>query len=634
MFVSVRLYILIGFLLGFVGPVLSQNLNSDNAEKIHAEITGRVKLASAEEYENLIRFYFSASTEKAIEVCNQWQQKAIQLNDKNAQVDALNSLSRIKIMLGDYPEAESSCMKAIAICKKNKNQNGLANQLGNLGVIAEMTGNYPKAVQYYLSADSVYTITGNIKSRAYIENNLGIVYSNIKVFEKSLYYYLQALEHKKALNDSTGVASTYINIGVLYESVKHDYDKALTQYQKARAILAKTSHSSSKATVYNNIGLILLHQNKLNEANNYFTVALQMQKDLNSRYGIASTTLNLALLAQKQKKYTRQVALAEESAGIYLQNNVKPKLAESYKLLAEGYESLGQKGKALDYFRMYVGVQDSVINETNLKTTQELEARYQNEVNQKKITILEQQNKINRLILVALLLGIAALLITGFYLFRHHRLKQNLRQLAVEHKLLRIQMNPHFIFNSIGSIQNYMYKNDARSASSYLASFAVLMRSILEQSMHDLIPLSEEVNTLRNYLLLEQMRKGNTIQFEITAPPDKDSDEIMVPPMLVQPFVENAVKHAFPEGNSANNTIRVVFCKTDNLLNVQIVDNGIGIIHTQQIRSDHQSMASVIFMQRLSVFGKKWEKQAGFIMTDLSSEGSHGTRVSFNIPLH
>lgn len=610
----------------------SQGIDSSNIDKIRLEIEQRATLASNSEYEKVVRYYLLSAPEEAIEVCNNWFIKAGQFNNQTAQVDALNSVSRVKITHGNYSEAESDCQKAIIICKEYDNREGLANQFGNLGVIAELTGNYPKAVQYYLSADSVYTITGNIKNRAYIENNLGIVYSNIKVFEKSLFYYLQALEHKKALNDSAGMASTYINIGVLYESVKHDYNKALNQYQKAKAILDKSGLTPAKASVYNNIGLILLHQNKLNDAREFFNTALLMQKSLQSKYGIASTILNLALLSQKEKDFKTSVAFANQSAEIYEQNNVKPKLAECYKLLAEGYESMGQSKPALDNFKKYVSIQDSILNEANLKTTRELEARYQNEVSQKKITILEQQNKINRLILIALLLGIAAVVISALLILRQRRLKQNMHQLTVEHRLLRTQLNPHFIFNSIGSVQNFMHRNDSKKASAYLANFAVLMRAILEQSKHDLITLAEEIRTLENYLLLEQMRNNNSFRYEIITGDNLEPEETDIPPMLIQPFVENAIKHAF-NNESPHNKITIMFTRNKQLLNVQITDNGCGINSTMHQSKEHKSMATEIFVQRLHTFGKKWEKLAGFTIEDLSHSGNSGTRVCFNVPL-
>ncbi len=607
-------------------------LNDSIVRKQILEIEHNSAMSKTEEYEKVIRFFFATSPKEAVEICNRWIKKADKLKDRNSMADAYTNLGKANIILGNYKEAEVAGEKAIKIYSKTGNLNGIGSQYGNLGVIAEMTGDYALAVSRYLKADSLFSLTGNTKSLAFVENNIGIVYNNMKLFDKSLAYYTKALQHKTGLKDSLGIASTHVNIGVLYESLKTDYDKALDHYEEARRIYDIYGLSPQRAATYNNIGLIKLNQGNLQEASGFFNEALEMRQQLQDKYGVASTKLNLALLAQKEMKFKDVIKYASESASIFKAADVKPKLAECHKLLAEAYEHNGESTKSLAELKNYIDLRDSVLNETNQKMVQELEAKYQNDVNQKKITILQQKNKINHLILIALLLAIVMIVLSIYFVLRHIRLKHTHEQLVVENRLFRTQMNPHFIFNTIGSVQSYMYDNDAKKASAYLSSFASLMRSILQQSSKDMITLSEEIVTLENYLQLENMRKGGVLRFSINVDENIDTGEILVPPMLVQPFAENAIKHAF-KSESQDNEINITFVLNDDLLNVKIEDNGVGI--DSKITGDnpegHISMASKIFEQRMKLLGRKWNKSVDFKIEDLSAYGRTGTSVSFNI---
>ncbi len=282
----------------FANELFSQN---KNISKLIDSIDNQAEMAKSKVYESLVRSLVLENPNKAVELCNKWISKAKRLKNIKAEVDAITTLCKINVMLGDYDKADSVTRQAAAICEKHGLNNKLAAQYGNFGVVAEMKGQNAKAVEYYLTADSIFTVTNNLKNRAFVENNLGIVFSNMRIFDKSLYYYQNALKHKRELQDSLGIISTLVNIGVLHEKMKSDNDTILKYYMKAKKICDKYKMTKYTAVVYGNIGLIKTLKNEYIEASEYLQQALQMNIKLKNKFGMASAKLSLALLNVKQK---------------------------------------------------------------------------------------------------------------------------------------------------------------------------------------------------------------------------------------------------------------------------------------------------------------------------------------------
>lgn len=206
-----------------------------------------------------------------------------------------------------------------------------------------------------------------------------------------------------------------------------------------------------------------------------------------------------------------------------------------------------------------------------------------------------------------------------------------------EQKLLRIQMNPHFIFNSLASIESFIYEHQPKEAGVYLSNFSRLIRLILENSASEYIPLEKEIETLNFYLSLEKLRLNDNLEYSIEVDKTINPDEIHLPPMLTQPFIENAIEHGF-RGIEQKGVINVLFSLNDHCLKVEVTDNGIGIAQAQQqkeLHSHHKSLAMQITQERLNLLNKSKKRKLDFTVTDLlNSEGENkGTKIIFTIPL-
>ena len=199
--------------------------------------------------------------------------------------------------------------------------------------------------------------------------------------------------------------------------------------------------------------------------------------------------------------------------------------------------------------------------------------------------------------------------------------------------MLRIQMNPHFIFNALNSIAYYVRNNEGKVADDFLVKFAKLMRKVLENSEKGEVSLADDLETLTLYLQLEQLRTLNKFKFQISIHPDIDQEEIFVPPLLLQPFVENSIWHGImPKDQSGEIQIRI--SKKEGFLECIVSDDGVGISHTLQSQikdpvASGQSMGTRITKERLDLLEKQVGKAGRFELIPLAQ----GTMAKIFIPL-
>jgi len=202
--------------------------------------------------------------------------------------------------------------------------------------------------------------------------------------------------------------------------------------------------------------------------------------------------------------------------------------------------------------------------------------------------------------------------------------------LRLERSALQAQMSPHFIFNCLNSIQHFILKNDSEAAVLYLAKFAKLVRSALNASVEGSILLEDEVNMLNNYLTLEQLRFNQSFEYQIFVAPSLDPANTLLPPLIVQPFVENAVLHGM-DSKQKNGLILIKFYPDKDILSIDVCDNGAGL-KPEQTKGAQASLGGSITRRRLELLNEQSEKDAITISYRTPEDGI-GTLVSIRLPL-
>lgn len=245
----------------------------------------------------------------------------------------------------------------------------------------------------------------------------------------------------------------------------------------------------------------------------------------------------------------------------------------------------------------------------------------------------------DRYIIIALG-GVILIIILLFIMFyRQWQMKYHQRILSLEQRLLRSQMNPHFIFNSLMNIQNFILSNDVKKANNYLTRFARLVRAILENSREEFILLEEEIGMLRNYLDLQKLRHNSKLDYEILIDEHIMTEDILIPPMLTQPFVENAIEHGImlKEGKGL---VTIEICQNKEYLLVIIKDNGVGrkeaMARMETSQKTQRSLSTKITRERIDLYNSKAKNKIELKISDIKDENAKsvlGTSVKLKIPL-
>jgi LytS/YehU family sensor histidine kinase len=323
--------------------------------------------------------------------------------------------------------------------------------------------------------------------------------------------------------------------------------------------------------------------------------------------------------------------------------------------LFQAHEALGHHKEALVYHKRMVAARDMLVNEENIQriTSMEMQFTFAKEqladslAHAAAIAQLEDERTIEQLradrnrnrAIASVGGGLILLLVAlGWYRVDRKRRKERFEKEAatLETQALRSQMNPHFIFNALNSINAYVQQNDQESASNFLTKFARVMRSVLENSRHGEVTLSEDLDALRGYMELERMRMQGKFDFSINVAPDLDPELVLVPPLVVQPFVENAIWHGMSRKIEKGRITLSVEIKQDQLL-WTIEDDGQGrrssTLDTGAYRVDQgskkSSLGTAITRARLDLVQKQHGGKAGFRYIDLDQ----GTRVEVEMPM-
>lgn len=418
----------------------------------------------------------------------------------------------------------------------------------------------------------------------------------------SIKVYLEKLEalHKK--NPEAYQKKYYYNskINFFENSGKND---SLLHYQKLMKIEEEKIFERDKApSVVNN--MFLAHAN-------IGAIFIEMKKGDSARAALAEA--DKVLSAYKDKIDTSNVII------------YRTDLAKLYDLKGDYKKA----AKELDTIR---SLQQQYFQNKNTRAIAEMNALYQIQAKDKSIRMLNEDIQINQLelqqnrlwlivvvLIVVLLLGLICFL---YYYYQQRRKSQERERLLLQQQLLRTQMEPHFIFNTLAAVQSFVRLDQKDAAIQYLNRFSRLLRSSLELSRQQYVPLDEEIETLDNYLRLQQMRYDHGFSYELQYPEEQDLGAIMVPPMLVQPYVENAIVHGI-NIDSDKALISVVFELQKDILVIRIADTG----KLQKVsKTSHRSLSGTISNERILLLGKK-----ASVETSVSEAG--GRCVTLHIPV-
>jgi tetratricopeptide (TPR) repeat protein len=320
-------------------------------------------------------------------------------------------------------------------------------------------------------------------------------------------------------------------------------------------------------------------------------------------------------------------------------------MGQAYQMKINAFIAENNYKNAYEADRLFSRFRDSISGFQKQMGILDLQYKYQAEKKDNQITLLSQENQLqqfkinqNRLVMFSIA-AVSVLLVLVLALFlRQNRIKADRRVTEFKQRLLRSQMNPHFIFNSLTSIQNFIVKQDDIRASVYLSRFSELVRSILKHSLVETITLEEELNTIENYLELQKVRYPDKFDYIIDIDPVIDIESVMVPPMLAQPFIENSIEHGIKH-KEGKGRIEIRYKQDNDITIFEVEDDGVGRERSRylllQQGGDHKSLATVITRERIAALNRKSKKKITLEIIDLKDDegNARGTLVRFVLPV-
>ena len=478
-------------------------------------------------------------------------------------------------------------------------------------------------------------------------NSIGNIYLLLQDFDMAEMYFKRAVAREKALNSDLGLAINFANLGLTYEE-RGKFDDALLNYRKSLKYNNKIDSDLGRVICNNSIAQVYLKQGKAQQAYELINSSMPKANEIGDQFYIALANINLGWANSELKKYAEAEKYLLRGIEVSKSKNFKQFLSMGYMHLSQVNEAQSKYKKALEYQRFSQDAQEAYLNEANHKYVSDLNMKYDNEKKRNTITLLEQKNKLaevkldqakkNTIFIVILFSLILLLLFIGY---RQYRLKNQKEQLKAEQKLMRSQMNPHFIFNALLSIRIYLQNHNVSEAIDYLGQFAKLIRSILSSSLAKENTLKEELDTMQLYINIENIRFCNEINTSLNVAKNLNLDAIKIPSLILQPFVENALWHGLQAKEGKKELIIDVKQKNEKYVVITITDNGIGRTKTMKMNTDKRntqktSIGIDLTLKRLQAFSKNLKHTYKLNIIDLYTEEQEakGTRVQLELPLY
>lgn len=577
--------------------------------------------------------------------------------------------------------------EALSISLKEGDKTGEANTYMVLGNLNMKQNLYAQAINFYSKALRIFQEEKNYTQTMSTKKALGQAYEKNKNYTQALEQYQTGLKDAEHYKNEPEIIAFKNHIAHIYK-LQGKNDEALTLYKDVLSTEQKQKNKKGEIDAKSNIGDVYIQQQKLETAKEYYQssqdIAIEEDKDeelINKSYDKIINTYKL------EGKATDEIKLRKEKVELNLKNNDEEVLAKEYLELgkiyfsqkkikearsyftqsinlskkksllsslaeAEKYMSFiekqtGNYALALEHYQKYVAAKDSILNnqqeqqQTLISFNDELTLKQKQidllekdmRLNETTILLLQEEKKFSTLIIYVLSIGLLIVGLSGWLVYSNAK-KRRIASQSLVLRSLRSQMNPHFIFNALNSVNNFISKNDERSANKYLSDFSKLMRTVMENSRHEFISLSTELSILELYLSLEHARFKEKFDYALHVSEEVAKDLVMIPPMLIQPYIENAIWHGL-RYKEEKGLLQVDIHQVANELIVSIKDNGIGRKKSMALKTHNQKDKESIGLKnidaRIKIINELYNTNTRVRIEDLNTKDGSGTKVTVYI---
>lgn len=532
------------------------------------------------------------------------------------------------------------------------------------------------AEKFYQQATQCFSLCGDSARIASSCNNLGLVYYYLGQFDKALNAFTQSLSIELYLNNEKGIAQSYQNIAMMLEEVGQ-VSKAVEFYNKALDLFIELNEWLEAAGVYNNLAAVFAQQSEFEKAESHYLKALDIYNKRNIKSQEAIVLCNIGALMIRKRNFDEGGKMLEKALVLMKINGDKTGEISAYSLLGDLYSSKNEYQQAIflyktaiklaleigstdlrltNMYSLYLGYKNSGLFENALKTHEEYQALRdtflnENPVFKQGILTQELEKQLSErdlknsqasireraywiIIISVFLLG--GILI--YYLIKRRKNAEHQFHLQkFGHKFIQSQMDTHFVFSMLSSLQGHIISGNHELALDHLSNIAVLLRKTFENSGKGLIPLNQEIDFLHAYFKVQNQRFNKEIGINIESNIDPDNTSILVPFMVTKPFIESAITNGL-FNDQKNPQFDIAFMHLGEWLKVTIEDNGTSLGNFKNRNLEERLKSTGIPIAKHNIFSlTKRSKQfaiSGVKVEDKALKGiGYGTRVSFSFPI-
>jgi tetratricopeptide (TPR) repeat protein len=576
-----------------------------------------------------------------------------------------------------FDSSAEACTTVIRLSQKTGDKKSGGEAIAIMGSISFERGDYEKSFEYFNQSLKIFKSNNDSYNTAIVLAKIGDLYRLAGDNKTALNLYSQSLDYKKSISFEwyplADLGDTYYSLEP-YDSTLYDQEKYL---QTIKSMTIKSNYTTLPRI---RTAEIYIASKEYDKALALLTEDLKLSEKNNDKNQLMRLLLNTGNAYEGKRDYERSFNYTKRLLQIAQSRQAKQYIRDAYKLTSDLYGHMHKADSAYYYYRQYTSMKEYVALDEFSKKLAIYKAATENEKKQAQIELLSkekligqqqlqlsgQQLKSESLLKNILSAGVLVLVLLGFIIFRNIMLKRKneahrhaqveneltLQKLAserakietqqkaaeLEMQALRAQMNPHFIFNCLNSINRFIIANKAEMAANHLTKFAKLIRLVLQQSGRSFIPLEDELFCLQLYMDLEALRFEIPFRYEIHTH-EIDTSAIMIPSLLLQPFVENAIWHGLQANREAQGNITIDMSMQNSILHCKIMDNGIGRakagLLTEKKENDKTSLGIKLTEHRLQLLDASNNEGVGVAISDIINKTGNiaGTCVDIKIPV-
>tara|TARA_R110002051_G_scaffold180913_3_gene250379 strand:+ start:34632 stop:36614 length:1983 start_codon:yes stop_codon:yes gene_type:complete len=637
-----NLFFLVLFFLFFSEQNYSQSAPSEFKKKADSLIKAAPKTYA--EIDKVLRPFRKDST--LIRFINQ---KSEEQNYLYGQAYTLNQLGRIYRDISEYQKALDLFQEALSISFEANSIEFRVYSLNMISVVYRRTDAVKSALDFSQEAlELAETVaepsTGLKRSINVSLNSIGNIYQMLEQYDLAIEKFERSMILEKELDNKLGLAINHQNLGECYEA-QGMLEPALQNFRKSLVYNEIINSEKGKIICNYSIAHVYVHNGKINEAVSLLQTNLKKAQNLGDQKIVTTIFINLGWALTRLGDYNAAEINLENGLSLAKKYNLHAEIAEANKFLSELWIKKDDYQKGMNYFKEYKKYEDRITNSLNLRYVNDMILRYESQMRTNQLKRLAEENESVRLKLrknktILIIIGVFLVLLIGilYILYRQSQLNAEKKLLTLEQSMLRSQMNPHFLFNSLNSIKLYIINNEKKNAVHYLNKFSKLVRKILEASSQREISLAEELETVALYMNIENIRFSNEINFSVHVRDDLNTHNIKIPSLILQPFLENALWHGLSSKDGIKNIDLEIKKGKNGFIEIIITDNGVGREAAEKIKDGkvlkRKSVGIDITKERLANFSRDYENFFHVEIIDKFDDDTNpiGTQIIIYIP--